>query len=533
MPQRTLSEQEFTALRDRVLASAPQGMDEQGFNRWIGTAMDGAIAEAENLPATPEGSALGRFASNAGEMLNPVTIAQGIYGAVRHPVDTTINIGRAQFDQGRQAVDLARQGRYSEAIGHGVAAAVPILGPAAAEAGDQIGAGDWAGGAGKAFGVLAPSMVAPVARVVRRGAQVLPEAVAARAEAGAVSRVADVMAPKVGPNKTRFGNMAEDVAPAIAAELPKDARLWTREGLHSRVGTKLGEAEAALDAASDARLAARSHTTQPIIDALMEKRRRLTSEAVEASEYPRTPVQRASSVLDDRGQPITVTDYEVRPLGRDVVSGPDLERVAVIDRAIAELKQLGSVTRYDPIRTMRQAYDGPAKAVYSPSMTADYMKAQGGKLGAADVTDVLRRDALAKFDPPTAKANAQYHLWRTADDVLTAMQEVERTRPKVGRQIMARLTGATMGAQTAGAPGAIAGYIFAPAVDVAMSSGATTQLATARLLARLAESIRKGDVGHVASLTSQLRRMGVTAAAQTGRLTSPTGSLVPSEAGAR
>ena len=209
-------------------------------------------------------------------------------------------------------------------------------------------------------------------------------------------------------------------------------------------------------------------------------------------------------------------------IGKNVVPSPNAAHVAVIDQAISELKQLGPVARYDPIRTMRQAYDGPAKAVYSPSMTADYMKAQGGKLGAADVTGVLR-ESLAKWDPPTAAANAQYSLWRKADDVLQATVEVERTRPRVGRQIMGRLTGTVLGGQAAGAPGAVAGYVFGPVVDTAAAAGATTQLATARMLGRLAEAVRKGDVQNVTRISSLLKRMGTTAAAQVGRVTTPSG----------
>lgn len=465
------------------------------------------------VESAPMPSATSRFLSNAGEMLNPVTIAQGLYGAVRHPVDTATNIGTAQWEQARQAWELAKNADtwedYLEALGRTGAAALPVLGPVAAEAGEQIGAGDVAGGLGKAVGVLAPTALPTAARVARAGLRTVPISVAARAETHAATRVADVMAPKVGPNKTRFGNMAENVAPRVAQDLAGQPRMWTRDALRGHVQTRLMEAEQALDAASDIRLAARSFHTTPLIDALLAKRLRLTAERVEASR----PIRAADSQAT----------LSAVPLGESVVPGPNAARVAVIDQAISELQQLGPVTRYDPIRVMRQAYDGPAKAVYSPSMTADYMKAQGGKLGAADVTGVLR-DTLAKWDPPTAVANAQYHLWRTADDVLQATVEVERTRPRVGRQIIGRLTGTVLGGQAAGAPGAVAGYVLGPVVDTAAASGATTQLATARAMARLAQAIRKGDVGHVSSLASQLRRIGATASAQGGRLANQAGS---------
>lgn len=104
----------------------------------------------------PQGSALGRFASNAWEMLNPVSMVKGVVHAVAHPVDTAEALVGAQVGEGRKALDLARQGRYTEAAGHSAAFALPVLGPAAAAAGEQIAAGDVAGGLGKAGGLIAP-----------------------------------------------------------------------------------------------------------------------------------------------------------------------------------------------------------------------------------------------------------------------------------------------------------------------------------------------------------------------------------------
>lgn len=530
MPQRVLTEQEFNRIRDRVLQSAPDGLDEPSFHRWIGPAMEQALGEAENTPAAPEGSATSRFLSNAGEMVNPVSIAKGLYGAVRHPIETVTSIGEQMADQAVKAKEAWGEGRISEAVGHAAAAAIPVIGPAAAAAGEQIGSGDVAGGLGKGAGLLIPTMVPTAVRTVRTAVTKLPESVATAANAGARSRITNVMSPKVGQNKVRFGNMADKVAPAIAKDIATEGAPWTREGLHARIGEKLGEAEAALDAASDARLAARTFPTAPLIGMLRVKRAQLMAEAVEGS-HPiptvhgaggtPTPSGLTRNVSTGRMQPALVK--EGRALGQDVIPAPYAARVAVIDQAISELQRLGPMVRYDPIRTMRQAYDGPAKAVYSPAVTPDFIKAQGGARGAADVTAVLR-DQLARWDPPTAQANAQYSLYRTANDVLDAAVEVDRARPKVGRQIMARLTGSIIGGQVGGPIGAVAGYTFGPVVDAALSAGATTQLKTAAMMAKLAQAIRSGNIGVVNSLTAQLRRVGTTAAAVVGGgSTSPNG----------
>jgi tetrahydromethanopterin S-methyltransferase subunit F len=141
------------------------------------------------------------------------------------------------------------------------------------------------------------------------------------------------------------------------------------------------------------------------------------------------------------------------------------------------------------------------------------------------VTGALR-EHLAKLDPSTAAANAEYSLYKTATDVMDATAEIERVRPKVGRQLIARLTGATVGGQAAGAAGAVGGFILGPVLDSVMSSGATTKLQTAQLMSKLAKAIRAGDQGYVNSLSLQLQSLAKRAsvANQVGRTTSPSES---------
>lgn len=519
--------------------------------------MNFAIVNGERVPVELEGSAAGRFASNLWEQVNPVTMVKGLAQAVAHPIDTAGAIAGAHKRQFQKAGTAFTEGRYSEAVGHGLAGVLPLVGPAAADVGEQIASGDIAGGAGAATGLVASVLgVRPIARGgVNAARRVAPSGALDRAatflEKGAAERIADVMSPRVGPNKTRFGNMAEKVAPTLAEDASLAA--LSREGFHAKIGERRALAEQALDAAADARVAARTFETRPLIDALLEKRRELTSEAVRAdrpmpvyegraARAARTPDEFSTSgdirvddipahrrgfrTLDEEpGRFAREPERVGAPVGQDVVPGPNAARVAVLDQAIAELRRLGPVARYEPIRVMRQAYDGPAKAVYSPAVTADFLKAQGGKLGAADVTGVLR-EHLAKWDPQTAVANAEYSLYRTADDVLEATREIERVRPKVGRQIAARFGGAVAGGQAAGAAGAVTGYVLGPVVEMALSSGLTTKLHTARLMSTLAKAIRNGTPKQVDSVLLQLRRLAMRPGGiQTGRLGETVGAM--------
>ncbi len=362
---RVLAESEYNAIRDHLLSSAPDGLTEQQFQTWIGPRMEAALGTAENSPAPVTGSTVGRLLSNFGEMVNPVAIAEGLYGAARHPIDTATGVLSDMGQQGKTAIELARNAKrpadYVQAGGHALAAAIPILGPAAAQAGEQIASGDVAGGIGKGAGILLPAAIPTGVRAVRGAARAIPNAVADAADAGAASRVADVISPKVGANKVRIGNRAEAIAPQLAKDLAEDGAPLSRSAFHQQVQGKLAASEQGLDAASDARLAARSFPTQPLIADLMKKRAELTSEAVDASKV--TPKQGVTRAGDGT---VTITKTGT-PLGEDIVPGPNAGRVAVIDQAISELKALGPVTRYDPIRTIRQAYDQVAKVKYIPS----------------------------------------------------------------------------------------------------------------------------------------------------------------------
>jgi hypothetical protein len=207
MPQRVLSEAEFTGIRDRLIAQAPDGLSEEQFNRWLGPRLDGAIAEAEQLPPALEGSSLGRFVGSAASMLNPVAAASGVFNAVRHPVQTAQAIGSAhadQFAKGQARVSEGfAHGRLApmvEGAGHFLAAALPVIGPVAAATGEQIASGDVSGGLGGGAGLLVGGAVAgPAVRAAGKVVKPLAQAGARRMYQAALkptrTTLKDVRAP--------------------------------------------------------------------------------------------------------------------------------------------------------------------------------------------------------------------------------------------------------------------------------------------------------------------------------------------------
>lgn len=582
------------------------------------------------------------FGKGVASQLNPVEIVKGIYGAARHPWDTAVGLGEAQLEQFKKGKEAYDAGRYSEAFGHTLAGVVPLVGPQAANIGENIGSGHVAEGLGQGAGlvgaIVGPTAAARALQKVQGTAAA--ESVARAAQSGAEKRIVDVIAPKVGPQKQRWGTMAQKAAPTIAAEPGMGA--LSREGLERKVAQKLTDAEEGLDAAHEARPKGVVYDTAPIKAMLQEKVNDLSAVAAEGPEAhgqvrsmgldipgglppagtpfralarpykeelrriltemeelrytertwldkssevsqsggygtgrgsrvsrttpsdapfaeggagapvyheimdgatgtsrgdmirtlkkyidgtgAATPiVKRAWKVADDRmrnpdaaakAQFPLEAGYAVEdvsgPIGSNVVPGPMQPRVDVIQQAIYELDRLGPAATYDALKKIRQGYDKQAAVKYSPSITQDFLKLQPGAEGAADVTSVLR-ESMAMLDTEAAAANKTYSVWRKAHDVLRATADVERTRPAVGRKIVARLSGAVAGGEAGGGLGAVVGWALGPIVDGFVSSGATTQVMTARMLSDVAKALRSGDVAGVESRLKSLRKLTVPA----------------------
>jgi hypothetical protein len=151
-----------------------------------------AAAPPVNLSPTavdrPE--AVDRFVSNFASAINPIpgikAIATDPQG-LRHGIESNIfDPQRQQFIKAGEAAQgkgefkgMTPMERASEAFGHGAAGALPLAGPAAANAGDQIGEGDIAGGLGSGAGLLStmavPDLMSAAGRGISRTAEPVTE----------------------------------------------------------------------------------------------------------------------------------------------------------------------------------------------------------------------------------------------------------------------------------------------------------------------------------------------------------------------
>lgn len=521
MPSRTLSEAEYNAVKQRVLDSLPSGLSEEQYKFRVSSAMAGAIAEAENSAPIPEGSTVGRAAAGAWKNLNPIAAAEGLYSAVRHPIDTASAIGRSQLDQLAKAVEDAKAGRYSEMVGHGTAAALPILGPAAANAGERIATGDVAGGVGEGVGLLTPFVAKPVLRgataatrgavnVVRStdaGANAL-NAVAAMADRASTNRIVDVAAPKVGPKKVALTNQMAEIAPKLARA--EDLSALSREGWAVKMASKLEDARAALDDATDARLASQQVTTTPILAKLDEQIAKLTAQPVDASR----PIPSA-----------TATGPQARPMGLPVEPAPMAAQIDTLRKIRSEVAQLGPVAPYESIRRIRAAWDEVAKSKFLSSTAEDAVKSKGAATGAVKGTGALR-DGLSSADPGTAAANADFSLYKTANDVLQATIESDRARPRVLRGVLSRAGGAMAGAEAGGVAGAGMGALLGAFVERATDLAPTLKIVMARKLASIADLLRSDPAAAQAALRKATASLPAKAKSVASRVAAPLGNVV-------
>lgn len=105
--------------------------------------MEGRMAE------NPVLNAVGNFAQG----LNPLPFLKQV---ATHPVDTYRSMSGAPMDEFVKAGQSAQKGEYSQAIGHGLASQVPILGQGAVHIGEQFKSGDTSGAIGAAAAMFAP-----------------------------------------------------------------------------------------------------------------------------------------------------------------------------------------------------------------------------------------------------------------------------------------------------------------------------------------------------------------------------------------
>lgn len=429
---------------------------------------------------TPSMEGAGRFISNAWDVIKPTNLVKPFIpeavaraAGAEHPeqygpINTATGLVKAQAGEVVKALQNAQQGRYIEALGHAGAAQLPVLGPMAARAGEQIASGDVAGGAGTGFGLTAPFAVSAGIRALKG-----PNPAAADIlERQAADQVAGQV---LAPGNPKYKVPASRIAPEVLERGLKGDRDMLRqtaeEGMH--------DAAAKIDDAIQS--AGGKQAPVPVADVT----RKLDAKIAE--------------LRDSTGQPL---------------SDQAAVRIKMLQDKITQLRaNRKGIATYDDLSGIRDenyriASEGQVYSKQSGEPLSD-------KAWAAGETGSAIREAFADRSPEQAAANADYHFFKELSKILDpSIGRPKNATPSLGVTGGMVTIGAHIGQMIGGKAGALIGSIGIPALQKWIASPAY-QLAEAGDKMKLAAAIRRGDIGATKSL---MLRMEKAAAA-----TSPTG----------
>lgn len=408
-----------------------------------------------------------------------VALVKGTANVVAHPLDTYFglapvadtvkDLAKAQWDEAVKAAQKAKEATSgggmlsaSEAFGHGLAAILPVLGPAAANVGEHFAAEDIAGGVGGTLGLLFP-FAAKYGLDVKRVAN---PARAAKLTREASAQVAERV---LAPGNPRYKGTAAKIAPEVLKRGLKGDRL----DLQQIAEEGMADANARIDAAVQID-PKQPIPLQPVLDALDRE------------------------IADHQLNGQTVKGYEAR--------------VAALKAQRDFIQQQGTTLPFDEVRKLRKLLDDQAAEakVYERAGNQDI-----SELGraSAEAAGALRQ-SLVGTRPELQVPNADYAFFKRLADVL----DPTKGRPKQTNYVPSGITG---GMTTAGAIigksfekvpivgpfASLAGSQILPKIK-AMVASPSWELASATKKMQLAEALRRGDRGRIESLIFDITRAG-------------------------
>lgn len=460
---------------------------------------------ASDAPAEPQGSAVQRFGAGLMQTANPVAIAEGLYNTFRHPIDTATGIYDASAEQVRKGTDELQAGNYGQAAAR-YAAAMPIIGPQAAAIGEQIGSGDYAGGAGALVGMAIPYGVSKV-----MGAKAGNVSKVDRLEREAIDQASR---QALAPANPRYRLQAPKVAEALLQRGVQGDRI----ALQQYADNLIGDAAVKIDQAWDALPEDFRSPTKPILQ-------RIDAELadMEFSGKPKL-TQVETGVVDPQGKPVmrtkSVPTREVNPVMAD--------RHAELSRLRQFIADRGDELTKDDVRQLRQQFDDASVERGALSKSSGDAKVSDSGKASLSAANALRQQ-IAQDVPELAPANADMHLGLTLRDILDPAKGRPST-PSVTTGATGGLhtTAAVIGSGLSKTPGlqGLAAFVASkviPAIREAEISPAN-QLRLAHDKWKLAQALKEGKPTRALQVVRQMS-FYVPALDQVGRITEPSAGV--------
>ena len=286
----------------------------------------------------------------------------------------------ARDEQAQKSGEAFGKGRYSEALGHGMAAALPVIGPGAAAIGEQIGSGDVAGGMGAAMTSVLPVGALAGARGLKIPAGLKRSAAAQYGQAlRATKETMKRRSARVVPKLIERG------ATGSRAKLLKTAETKAAKALE-----ELKEAEGRIPAGTKVKI-------EPVIDWLEKKKAALTG--------ART---------------------------KDGILGNEAG-VKHLERLQEQIIDLGDDVPYETLVRVRRVLD--REVAESGGFFGKSLKDTSKLSAKQEAANSIRRE-LGKTRPDIARINAEFSLWKTTGEILeeTAQRTQGQSTP-LGQQL--------------------------------------------------------------------------------------------------
>ena len=435
----------------------------------------------EDKNKNPTAGAANRFVSGAISTLNPMPLiekygregAGGVLGsAVQAQADEFHKAGDALHSRG-EFEGQSLPNRLSQAAGHAVAGALPVVGPAAANVGEELGTaladpnGDVATPLGKGFGLVAPAIAAGGASLAGKVADATgaTDAIAGGLRNSASDSYSRVLNPTTKANKA----ITQRIAPELA---DRGVVAFSRKGIQNQAAANIQKFGQQI---SDAYDALPPNATVPL-DSIVQHMDKAAGDSF--------------TIPDANG-----VEVPMGPLAKQGLSHVEdlkdaLASVAQRDPSTGEM-----VIPVDKVRKLRQYTDGVAAMAnrYAGAQLADESQAAAHGMAA----DAMRAELAQRF-PDINKLNQEYSFWKDVHKVVSdTINRKTGQAPPLGEQL-AGAAGAAAGFTKAGPKGAILGAEASRGL-VKLFRSPSWNTISASTKSVLADMIASGNTGGVAS----------------------------------
>lgn len=460
------TDDDIAAAVGELAAQGDKGLT--GSKEW---AADREKQNQENLKryTQPEDKGVGQGLSDT---ISPSAILGAMGQAVRHPIDTVSNILKTHSDMESKAGESFQKGDYMDAATRGLASAVPVAGPAAYEAGQDIREGRTGYGIGKGLGLtIAALLPGAIKAVSKTGPAMTVRNLAAE---GLRTSAEKQYGQVLNPTTRGLKKVTED---RIVPQLIE--RGETYRSLNSLKGNAAERVESLGAKIGDYWDNMPDDAKAPV-NGIVE---RIKREAIEEH-----------TLIDPQGNAMPLGPEARKALKATESLTSTLEQMAVVDEsgmAMVNVKDL---------RKMRQYYD---------KVAANAKRYQGAKLSDANkaevhgkVADAIREE-FAKADPSLDAINKEFSFWKDVEKVAeeTVTRRVGQAKPLT--QQMGELAGAAVGAASGGVTEALVG-----AKSFSMLSRLTHSTAWRTMSAvtkdRLANALARGQKGTAQAYINQM-----------------------------